>query len=351
MAASNLLKRVRLGSDETDIECQKCSKIVIENIACSGCKLRYCLKCAKVNVALYNCIQAGDMDQFMWSCTRCRATFPSLENITSTLNDLKKSNENRFDDLESRVKTIEEGNKQDIEESVSTMKEDIIKSLKNDMDKVVDSRVKELEDHKRRDFNVLLFNMPEAVRNSPEEHKASDEESIKRLCTHLGLDNLRVQIQFRLGKQKTGSCRPLKVVLESKAHRKYLLDNAKYIQEKAPGSLKKVIIVRDLTPVQREERRERFANKRRSGQLDKQNRSGMTNPNPPSQFHPTAMEVNAELSPITSNANIHVSHLMSSTHLSHINHLADSQPTGDLTSAYNNSTVMDQTIIGGLSHR
>ena len=87
------------------------------------------------------------------------------------------------------LKTIEEGNKQDIEESVSTMKEDIIKSLKNDMDKVVDSRVKELEDRKRRDFNVLLFNMPEAVRNSPEENKASDEESIKRLCTHLGLDN------------------------------------------------------------------------------------------------------------------------------------------------------------------
>ena len=89
MAASNLLKRVRLGSDETDIECQKRSKIVNENIACSGCKLRYCLKCAKINVALYNCIQAGDMDEFMWSCTSCRATFPSLENITSTLNDLK----------------------------------------------------------------------------------------------------------------------------------------------------------------------------------------------------------------------------------------------------------------------
>ena len=75
------------------------------------------------------------MDQFMWCCTSCRATFPSLENITSTLNDLKKSNENRFDDLESRVKTMEEGNKQDIEESVASMKVDIMKSLKNDINK------------------------------------------------------------------------------------------------------------------------------------------------------------------------------------------------------------------------
>ena len=38
------------------------------------------------------------------------------------------------------------------------------------------------------------------------------------------------------------------MVLESKTHRKYLLDNANYIQEKTPGSLKKVIVVRDLTP-------------------------------------------------------------------------------------------------------
>ena len=39
------------------------------------------------------------------------------------------------------------------------------------MGKVVESRVKELEEGKRRDFNVLLFNMSEAVRNSPEKIK------------------------------------------------------------------------------------------------------------------------------------------------------------------------------------
>ena len=139
------------------------------------------------------------------------------------------------------------------------------------------------------------------------------------------------------------------MVLESKAHRKYLLDNAKYIQETTPGSLKKVLIVRDLTPVQREERRERLAYKTRSCQSDKQNTSRMTNLNPRSQFQPAAIEVNAELSPITSEANVHVSHLIFSTHLSHINRFADSQPIRDLTSVYNNSTVMNQTFFGGLS--
>ena len=49
------------------------------------------------------------------------------------------------------------------------------------------------------------------------------------------------------------------MALESKAHRKYFFDNAKYIQEKTPGSLMKVIIDRDFTTVQRDERRVKFA--------------------------------------------------------------------------------------------
>ena len=47
MAVSKVFKRARIGSDEAETACQKCTKIIQENIACFGCKLRYCLKCAK----------------------------------------------------------------------------------------------------------------------------------------------------------------------------------------------------------------------------------------------------------------------------------------------------------------
>ena len=49
MAAGNVSKRLRIGSDETETECQKCSHIIHESISCSGCKLSYCLKCAKIS--------------------------------------------------------------------------------------------------------------------------------------------------------------------------------------------------------------------------------------------------------------------------------------------------------------
>ena len=51
------------------------------------------------------------------------------------------------------------------------------------------------------------------------------------------------------------SNRPLKVVFANRAHRKYLLDNARYISEKVPDDLKNVIISRDLTTEQKPERR------------------------------------------------------------------------------------------------
>ena len=62
------------------------------------------------------------------------------------------------------------------------------------------------------------------------------------------LVNLQIVTLVKLGRQSTGKCRPLKVVLQSKAHRKDLLDIAMFIKYKASENMKYVIIVRDLTP-------------------------------------------------------------------------------------------------------
>ena len=56
------------------------------------------------------------------------------------------------------------------------------------------------------------------------------------------------------------------------------------------------------------------------------------------------MEVQEQFSPI-----LPVSVLMSSTYLSQGNKLSDSQPTGNLSQVYEETTVIEKTIIGGLS--
>ena len=48
----NQTNRQRVGSDDTEIQCQKCDRIVKEKIECSDCKLDYCIYCANVTPQL-----------------------------------------------------------------------------------------------------------------------------------------------------------------------------------------------------------------------------------------------------------------------------------------------------------
>ena len=73
----------------------------------------------------------------------------------------------------------------------------------------------------------------------------------------------------------------------------------------------------------------------------------MTNQSQISQNQHAVMEVNDNLSPISNVSP--VSHVMSSTHLSQINHYTDSQPVRDLSAVYNETTMIERTLIYGLS--
>ena len=182
--------------------------------------------------------------------------------------------------------------------------------------------------------------MPEPRRNSVEETKLADEEALNQISHSIGLENVQIITLFRLGKPTPTKCRPLKVILNNKSQRKYLLDNSKFIKQKAPVGLKQTIIVRDLTPEQRQERRNRLANRVRTENNGLLEEAGAS----PVVSQPINMEVSNNLSPITP-----VNHLMSSTHLSHLNHNTDSQPVHNESTIYNETTVIDRTVLGGIS--
>ena len=145
---------------------------------------------------------------------------------------------------------------------------------------------------------------------------------------------------FRLGKKAPDKTRPLKIALESRAQRKTILENAKYISQKVPLYLNRVIISKDLTPDQSSERKlRRQNNKRNQPQQMNDNRNVSTvRPNQDGDSHggtlPTAMNMSHGVSPI-----VGMSHLNVSTH----------SQSGRALDAYNNTTIaMDDTIMGGL---
>ena len=156
-----------------------------------------------------------------------------------------------MDKFESRLGTIEERTTDEIKNSVSSMKSEILESLQTNLEGLVDSRTKEIEDRKRRGTNLVFFNVPEHRNPRGEENKLQDIDDIQRLSSSLGLENLQITHGFRLGKKSSTTNRPLKLVLEMKSQKKFLLNNAKLVPEKAPMSLRQVIIVRDMTIKQR----------------------------------------------------------------------------------------------------
>ena len=50
----NQIKRLRVGSNEIEMQCQRCDKIVTDRIECSGCKLEYCIYCANITPPTVN---------------------------------------------------------------------------------------------------------------------------------------------------------------------------------------------------------------------------------------------------------------------------------------------------------
>ena len=84
-------------------------------------------------------------------------------------------------------------------------------------------------------------------------NKRRDKKKLHDISSKLSLENPHIQLCLRLGKYYPTSNRPFKVVFANKAQRKYLLDNARCISEKAPEHLKHAIISRDLTTERRTE--------------------------------------------------------------------------------------------------
>ena len=203
------------------------------------------------------------MDDFYWSCRSCRATLPTLDNITGLLKDMQKESNERMTRLESRDIFLESDTKEVIKGYVVDMKEEIISSLREDINKIIDTRHGEMEERKRREMNIVVFNLPEHNFIMGLTNKSADENDVKEISRLLGQESLNIMTIFRLGKKVQGKTRPLKISLDSKTERRFLLENAKHIEAKVPEKFKRVTISRDMTITQRGERKTQRSQRRR----------------------------------------------------------------------------------------
>ena len=137
----------------------------------------------------------------------------------------------------------------------TVVKNEVENSVKTFVTNEVKAEIKEMEDRKNRQLNLVLFNIHESDSREPESRKAYDKVTVARLFDSIGVNDVEYKAMFRLGKAgentKSSKPRPLKLVLENKKQRRQILDNAKNIPSNAPIDLKRAIISKDLTEQQR----------------------------------------------------------------------------------------------------
>ena len=345
-------KRPRQDSEENDQSgtiCQRCDLLVAKVIDCAVCKLAFCLGCARISKILSQCLVEGELANFHWTCRSCRSMFPSIEGISSTVKDIQKNHEKRMSNMEERMSKMETITKHEIKSQVTCMKDEIIDSLKQDIHKVVDSRNKELEDRKRRELNLTIFNLKEHGHDVGRDNKAADEQDIIAISASLGLDNLNITTSYRLGKREQGKTGPLKIILDSKAQRKFLLDNARFIASKTSQRYQRVIISKDLTAEQRKERRERV---QRRQQLRVSQRQIESNLNPSSdEDYVRATDGETQIVSMVVDGS-QPSPIRGNQVLPHLNDVTNSDSDESSLSAYNDTTLIgDDTVIGGISNQ
>lgn len=321
------------GSDKCyTCKCQKCDENIDENVTCSGCQLQFCLNCADISPRLHECIINGELDNFHWQCRSCKATFPSLQHITEVLNDIKITHDDRMTNIETRMSNIEQNTKGEIQNNVQNMKDDIISQLRGDITSIVVDQTKEMDERRKRENNLVIFNLPEAQHSTNLENKKDDEDRIKKISICLGLDNLEIYSSFRLGKKQPNVTRPLKVILVNKSQQKYLLANAKHIPAKTENEFKQVFLVRDMTVQQRKDRK-KIQEERRQNQIEQpQNIPMETDKDRSRQLPETEAKINRS---IRTSSPVYVD---ASFAFSQINRFSESQ---------REQPLMNETIIAG----
>ena len=254
-------KRKRTGS----VQCLRCDKSInLETdlfYTCSVCGLDVCLQCTGIPHEIYTSMQELGENCFMWSCKGCKQNFPTINNVSESLQTIDKKNDKRLTHLENKIDNLDGTINKKINEGIADLKinviEEVSDSIKENLRQEVRAEVREIESQKARILNLIVFNLQESDLTNSEDRQREDIQNFKSICSSIGVEVDEVPSAFRLGNRIPGRNRPLKVIMGNRQLRKAILDSARDIKTKAQKQFDKVIIVKDLTPRQREENKKR----------------------------------------------------------------------------------------------
>ena len=248
-------------------------------------------RCQKVSKATYefltNDSKTNDVNsQIHWYCKHCNVgahkVVSLLSNISSRQDNLEKEigsmkiaqeeTEKEVQELSHKMKT--KVDKDVLEKSLIEHTEELREEIRhigkniNELpqgsveDKIaetISAKVNEVnreqEDRKRRECNVIMYNIKEATEEGWEARQTSTKKEIHKVLSHIEASPVVVKFN-RLGKfdREQQKPRPLRVAMKEKDMARDTIKKARRLKD-AKEPLKDVFISYDRTPKERENRR------------------------------------------------------------------------------------------------
>lgn len=257
---SLMLRSQKYDNDESmerNSKCKECSNVVNEKdkgIECDFCKHWYHAHCVGIEASQYKMILK--MDFLEWTCKECKNAIVGMREENLKLKNDNKCllQENQL--LMERLAVVEKRMKEIKEE----IKDEIIKEVNESVFKVM-TNFKETEEKKKRENNLVLYNMEESTKDLGMDR----EEEDRGMCQKIFADGLKVEHSkyqvkkvIRLGKRREADAkpRPLLVQLSSSEEKWMLLRQAKLLKNYNHPRLGNVVVAPDLTPEEQEKDRE-----------------------------------------------------------------------------------------------
>ena len=287
------MSKTRSGKSAKSDPCGICQVIFTSSddmmMFCDRCEKLICLQCAQITKSQYEFFTAEDNRNIshLWFCSNCLTPAATSVKTDNSIEEKCKVFFKKFDDkykseianikkdiagiqkeiVDSKGTTsqeVEELQKQlsDHKEQVDDklkeigaldVKAEIKKEVKAAMDNSTESAINEIKEREDRKLNLICFNIEESSKDSGEERKQEDLNTITSILTELQV-KAHVANPVRLGKKTAESKRPLRFTVSSVQDRNSVLRASSNLKKSAKFS--EAVLSKDLTPLERNFRKD-----------------------------------------------------------------------------------------------
>ena len=244
--------------------CKECCKTVKDSenaIECDICKSWYHLECGKITEKIHDLMSKNA--SIDWYCQTCKNEIKTLKQENVKLKEENELLRKRLAAVEIKVEAIKTEIKEELLCVVNTKVQQILEDVKN---------VKEQDEKKLRENNLVLYNVPESEKNESNDRKNEDNSFCNKLFRNgVQINDFSIVQVIRLGKVRNDNRpRPLLVKCGNSREKWSILRNAKNLKH-CSENLKKVIITPDMTKSERDvekQLRDELREKRENGEND-----------------------------------------------------------------------------------